>query len=104
SQGISPEGGLPLKWSATENVRWKTALPGPGHSSPIVWGERIFLTAFRPDKASSYWSNRGQLLVLAINKADGKVVWERDVPVQQIEQLHSTNAPASPTPATDGKL
>jgi outer membrane protein assembly factor BamB len=97
SQGISPEGGLPLEWSSTQNVRWKTALPGPGHSSPIVWGDRVFLTAFRPQRG-------GQLLVLSINKTDGKIVWERDVPVERIEQVHSTNAPASPTPVTDGTL
>ena len=95
SQGISTETKLPVKWSATSNVRWKTALPGPGHSSPIIWGNRIFLTAFNQSK--------NQLLVLALDKESGKVLWERPVPAQRIEEYHSTNAPASPTPATDGK-
>lgn len=48
-QGRTPETNLPVSWSATENVRWKTPLPGPGHSSPIIWGDRIFLTAFKPE-------------------------------------------------------
>ena len=94
-QGISMETKLPVKWSAASNVRWKTALPGPGHSSPIIWGNRIFLTAFNQSK--------NQLLVLALDKDSGKVLWERPVPAQRIEEYHSTNAPASPTPATDGK-
>src|SRR5947209_18545796 len=42
--GVCRESGLPATWSATENVRWKTSLPGPGMSSPVVWGDRIFLT------------------------------------------------------------
>jgi outer membrane protein assembly factor BamB len=104
TDGISPESGLPLQWSSTQNVRWKTRMPGPGHSSPIAWEDRIFLTAFRPERGLNPWTNRGQLLVLSINKRDGKVLWEREVPVAQIEKTHSTNAPASPTPATDGSL
>ena len=95
SQGISLETGLPVKWSATTNVRWKTALPGPGHSSPIIWGDRIFLTAFNRPKR--------QLLVLSLDKASGKILWEREVPATRVETHHSVNAPASPTPVTDGK-
>ncbi len=95
SQGTSTETRLPVTWSGTENVRWKTALPGPGHSSPITWGNRIFLTAYKREGS--------KLLTLAIDKATGKIVWEREVAARQIEQMHPTNAPASPTPATDGK-
>ena len=43
-QGVSAESGVPLTWSATENVLWKTPIPGRGHSSPVVWGKRLFLT------------------------------------------------------------
>ena len=42
--GISPEKNLPLKWSEQDGVKWKTPIPGAGHSSPIVWGDRIFVT------------------------------------------------------------
>lgn len=104
SQGISPETGLPVKWSATSNVRWKTPLPGPGHSSPIVWGNRVFLTAFKPAGVWRYVSsNKGQLLVLCLDKATGRILWEREVAGEGIEDTHSVNSPASPTPVTDGK-
>lgn len=104
SEGISTEAGLPVKWSATQNVRWKTSLPGPGHSSPIVWGDRIFLTAFRPEGSPRRLTgSAGKLLVLSLDKRTGKVIWEREMPAGRIEQTHATNAPASPTPVTDGK-
>jgi outer membrane protein assembly factor BamB len=105
SQGLSLETGLPVKWSASSNVRWKTPLPGPGHSSPIVWGERIFLTAFRPEGSMRrlFGSAQGKLLVLCLEKGSGRVLWEREVAAERIEPVHSTNSPASPTPATDGR-
>lgn len=106
SLGISPETGLPVKWSATANVKWKTALPGPGHSSPIIWENRIFLTSFRAERSlRSYFggAKSGQLLVLCLDKTTGKILWEQPVPAERIEQVHSTNSPASPTPVTDGK-
>ncbi len=103
-QGRSSETGLPVKWSATSNVRWKTPLPGPGHSSPIVWGDRIFLTAFRKDSSTlGFLGSGGQLVVLSIDAGSGKVIWERQVQARKIEETHSTNAPASPTPVTDGE-
>jgi outer membrane protein assembly factor BamB len=107
SLGISEEKGLPLRWSATENVRWKTALPGPGHSSPVIWGERLFLTAFQPGLGSSILSRisspRGALLLLCIDTKNGSILWNRQVPAGKIEAVHRTNSPASPTPATDGR-
>jgi outer membrane protein assembly factor BamB len=105
SQGLSLETGLPVRWSATTNVRWKTALPGPGHSSPIIWENRIFLTAFRSGGTLQRYlgSNRGQLLALCLDKGSGRILWEREVPAERIEQVHPTNSPASPTPATDGR-
>lgn len=104
SHGVSPETGLPLEWSATTNVRWKTALPGPGHSSPIVWGNRIFLTAGRADRSlTRYLFNKSRLSVLCLDKNSGRVMWEREVHVGPLEELHATNAAASPTPVTDGK-
>lgn len=105
SQGITAETGLPVKWDATTNVRWKTALPGPGHSSPVIWGDRIFLTAYRATGGlRSYFSNQGDLLVLALDARSGRILWERNVGAAAIEATHSTNAPASPTPVTDGEL
>ncbi|SVA56302.1 uncharacterized protein METZ01_LOCUS109156, partial [marine metagenome] len=43
--GTSPEKGIPVKWSGTENIAWKVTIPGNGHSSPVVWGNRVFLTS-----------------------------------------------------------
>src|SRR5262249_19660838 len=62
---------LPLTWSADtgENIRWKIALPGPGNSTPIIWGERIFLT-----QATAKGQKRG---LLCLDRKDGKTLWER---------------------------
>lgn len=98
-RGLSAERGLPARWGEGRGVRWKTPLPGPGHSSPVVWGERVFLTAYAPPKEA----RPGRLLVLCLNALTGKVLWEREVPVGQIERTGGANAPASPTPATDGR-
>ncbi len=48
STGVAPHGNPPLIWSEGRNVRWKTAIPGMGHSTPIIWGDRIFITAAVP--------------------------------------------------------
>ncbi len=83
---------LPLEIGPDKNVIWKTDLP-PGHSSPIVWGERIFLTAVREQK----------LLTLGLDRATGKVLWEQVAPHEQLEQIHSIGSHAQCTPATDGE-
>ena len=106
--GISEEKNLPIHWSAQDNVYWKAELPGPGHSSPCIWGDKIFLTAFRPEggppKISDEWvpEPKGELIALALSTRTGKVLWQRKIPVK-IEQVHVFNSPASPTPITDGK-
>ena len=48
-RGISPEKNLPLKWSENEGIKWKTPIPGAGHSSPIVWGNRVFVSTAVPN-------------------------------------------------------
>jgi outer membrane protein assembly factor BamB len=107
SLGVSSEKGLPLRWSSGENVRWKTELPGPGHSSPIVWNGRIFLTAFEPGVGSRLLSMisspRGNLALICVDAGDGRILWSRQVPASSIEEVHGTNSPASPTPVTDGR-
>lgn len=105
SDGRTIERGLPTHWDAHTNVQWKARLPGPGHSSPIVWGDRIFLTAFREAGGLlSYFWTRGQLVVLALDARTGNIVWERPVHADRMEKIHSRNAPASPTPTTDGRF
>ncbi len=103
-QGVSAETDLPTAWTAA-NVVWRTPLPGPGHSSPVIWNDRIFVTAYRPPEGRlrRYFTTAGgKLFVVCLDKASGRVVWEREVPTTDIEDHHSTNSPASPTPVTDG--
>lgn len=93
--GISTAKTLPLKWSATENIAWKTPIPGKGHSSPIVWGDRIFLSTCMEDN--------GQRLLLALDRKSGKILWQREVLAAPLEKKHNLNSFASSTPSTDGK-
>jgi hypothetical protein len=92
-QGLAVGAGYPDAWSATQNIRWKTAVPGRGHSSPIVWRDRIYLT-------TAY--DQGRAAVLAFDRASGKPVWEAAVPDASGESLHQKNSHASATPVTDG--
>ena len=107
SHGVSGETGLPLHWSPEENIFWKAALPGPGHSSPVIWEDRIFLTTFAPTATSRLISlvsssQYGRLLVLSLERQTGRIVWQREVEAGEVEKVHRTNSPASPTPVTDG--
>ncbi len=93
--GYSSEKGIPLRWSDTENVLWKTAIPGIGHSSPIVWGDRVFVTSCLLKE---------QLRVLVcLDRRDGKILWQREVVKSPLEPKHKLNSYASSTPATDGQ-
>jgi outer membrane protein assembly factor BamB len=95
-QGEVPAGQYVDRWSATENVRWKVAVPGRGNSSPIVWGDRIFLTSARDGGA--------RLSMLAFSRQDGRLLWQTDVPADGVERVHQKNGHASATAATDGQL
>ena len=93
--GHSTETDPPTTWSASENVLWKTPIPGTGHSSPIVFGNRVFVTTAL-EKAQ-------QRQLLCIDRDTGKVVWTRDVLKAPLERKHTLNNFASSTPATDGR-
>ena len=93
--GISAEKNLPLTWSETKNIRWKTPIPGKGHSSPVVWGERVFVTTCLEDK--------GERVLLCLDRRDGSILWQRVVLAAKLEKKHSLNSFASATPVTDGK-
>ena len=88
----------PLRWNGAsgQNVRWKTALPGEGHSSPIVWNDRIFVTACLPDSL--------ERVLICIDRATGNLLWQRTVIEARLESKHALNSYASSTPATDGEL
>jgi outer membrane protein assembly factor BamB len=118
--GVSPAADPPTEWDAETgtNVRWKTAIPGRGHSTPIVWGDRIFLTAAIPigdalaPKPSTAPGNHDNLpvthkqrfIALAINRSDGKIIWQQKLhEALPVEQGHRTGSLASSSPVTDGE-
>ncbi len=118
SAGVVEDGILPDTWSTTENVVWKTEIPGRAWSSPIVWGERIFLTSAvsegdteMPKKGLYLGGNRDNAsdkthrwMVYCIDLGSGKILWEQ-VAHKAVPQhpLHIKNTYASETPVTDGQ-
>jgi len=93
--GVAATTGLPTEFGPERNVLWKTPLP-PGHSSPVLTATRIFLTAHTAEKEAY------KLLVLALDRKTGKLLWQREVPRRQPGRLQDVNGPASPSPVTDG--
>ena len=89
--GVSETKGLPTEFGPNKNVVWKTELP-PGHSSPVLTRDRIFVTAHKDNK----------LLVIALDRQTGKILWQREAPRLREGRLQNVNGPASPTPVTDG--
>jgi outer membrane protein assembly factor BamB len=104
-QGVSNARGLPLEWSADKNLAWKTALPGPGASSAVVFGDRIYITCysgyFVPGEDGGSREDLKRHLV-ALNRADGKIVWDRPVKAKlpEEERIRDHGFAAS-TPAVD---
>lgn len=104
--GRSDAKGLPLTWSDEKNIVWKTTLPGPGASSPIVLGQRIFLTCFTGFATSSREPGEMTNLkrhLLCLNLADGKLIWNTPVPAELPEQdrIRENHGYASSTPVAD---
>ncbi|MBN1846130.1 MAG: PQQ-binding-like beta-propeller repeat protein [Sedimentisphaerales bacterium] len=91
--GSSQETRLPAQWSQTENILWATDLPGPGAATPIVWSDRIFLTAAA--------AGGDDLVALAVDAGTGTILWQR--PAGRVGQDVRRNDMASPSPATDGE-
>ena len=89
--GVSETKGLPAEFGPNKNVLWKTELP-PGHSSPVLTRDRIFVTAHK----------NNQLFVICLDRQTGKILWQREVPRAREGRLQNVNGPASPTPVTDG--
>lgn len=118
ANGVAPLANPPVKWSETNNIRWKIALPGKGHSSPIVFGDRVYVMAAAPvgeaqaavhDSAPGVHdsvpvTHRHQYLVLALSRRDGKIIWKKVVREEwPHEGGHQTGSPASNSPVTDGQ-
>src|SRR5262249_33688203 len=91
---------LPVEFGPEKNVIWKTELP-PGHSSPVLASNRIFITAHTPITASDKSSY--QLLVIGLDRKTGKELWRREIPRTHKGRLENVNGPASASPVTDGE-
>lgn len=87
------DGQLPANIGPETHVLWKTPLP-PGHSSPVIAGSRIYLTAVRDE----------HLLTIGLDRATGKILWEAEVPHDVLETVHRIGSHAQSSPATDGKI
>ena len=106
----SKETGLPVTWSSSQNVVWKAKMPGPGTSSPIVLGERIYLTSYTGYGLVPNQGEQANLKrqVLCLDRASGKQIWRKEFAAKLPESKYSggNNARhgfASATPTTDGK-
>ena len=120
ASGIAERQNLPDRWDGKtgENILWRTPIPGLAHSSPVVWGDRIFVTSacssdpkatFRPglygDGDASKDRSQHRWMIYALDKRTGKILWERvahqGVPV---DKRHIKSTYANSTPATDGRI
>jgi outer membrane protein assembly factor BamB len=93
---VADEAGLPIHWGPKDNIRWQADLPGRGVSSPVVVGDRVYVTA-----STGYRESRLHVLCFAI--ADGKKLWERQFASTGVTMCHPKTCMAAPTPATDAK-
>src|SRR5262249_2440066 len=90
--GVAAAQDVPVTWTADKGVLWKVDLPGPGNSSPVIWGDRLFLQSATPRER----------LLLCLDANTGKVLWKRSAP-GGTARIHKLNSLASGTPATDGR-
>ena len=93
--GTCEESGLPEKWSATENVAWKVKLPERGNSTPVIWGNQVFVT--------QAIEKEGRRLLMCFDRKDGKLLWQSGTTYREPELTHQTNPYCAASPATDGE-
>jgi outer membrane protein assembly factor BamB len=93
--GVCAETNLPLRWSTNENVRWRTPLPERGNSTPVIWGNRVFVT-----QAVRHEDRR---TVMCFDRLNGRLLWQQGTPFSEKELTHETNPHCSASPATDGE-
>ncbi len=93
--GSSLDKNVPTKWSGSENVAWKVPIPGIGHASPIVWGDRIFMVTCLPEA--------DQRRLICLDRKTGQTLWMEVVLTSPLKKKHTLNSFASSTPVTDGK-
>ena len=93
NDGISKEKNLPTRFSKTQNIAWRTPMPGQAGATPCVWGEKIFATSSEGD----------DLVVLCVNASDGKILWKQKVGTGNQDARAGEGNSASPSPSTDGE-
>ena len=93
--GTSLEKEVPVHWSSTSNIVWKAPVPGEGHSSPIIYRDRIFLLSSNPDTQ--------ERLLVCFSRVNGELSWQKPVLSAPLEPKHVLNSYASSTPACDGQ-
>jgi len=115
ANGVSSTANPPLEWSETRNIKWKVEIPGRGHATPVVWGDRLFVLTAVPVglQGDAQHAPRGGLtprgvhkfVVLAIDRGTGRTVWERVAAEQEPHEAgHTDNSSwASSSPITDGE-
>lgn len=86
---------MPFHWSTNENVRWRVPLPDRGNSTPIVWGDRVFVT--------QAIEKTGRRTVMCFDRRDGRLLWHAGPTWTEKERTHEDNPPCSPSPVTDGR-
>ena len=116
--GVAPDADPPVEWSENKNIRWKIPLPGSGHSTPIVWGDHVFITtavpygdAMEPRHTTAPGAHDNvpithhhRFVVIAVNRRDGKIAWRKTVHEELPHQgYHYTGGLASSSPVTDGE-
>ncbi len=110
--GTAPNGNPPLEWSEEKNVRWKVVIPGKGHASPIVWGDKVFvLTAIPKEASKAEGGGRSgpepvpsQFAILAIDRQSGKTIWQRTAREEKPhEGTHPDGSWAANSPVADGE-
>jgi outer membrane protein assembly factor BamB len=95
ANGVTSEQNLPSEWSDSKNIRWKTPLPDRGNSTPIIWGNRVFIT-----QAIDQENRR---TVMSFDRANGKLLWQTGLTYKEKEATHETNPFCSASPVTDGE-
>jgi outer membrane protein assembly factor BamB len=95
NDGRSTETAFPTTWTKSDNVAWRTELPGGGHASPIISGGRLFTVAAVPETQ--------ERLLLCLDRVTGKILWKQNVVKAPAERIHRENSHASSTPACDGE-
>ena len=105
--GVAETGSPPIHFGPTTNVIWKTALP-QGHSSPIISGDRIFLTGAEGGEMADVDRKKvtdkgGKLFTMAVDRSNGEILWKKQAPRPRFERYQPTNSSASPSPAVDGE-